>query len=151
MATWVTGRLQLCGIERVTHENERLYPPHNPDSQPYWEGLKERRLMLQRCADCGKVRHYPRPVCSACHSMESDWFEASRRGTLHSWSVSRHAFHPSFKPDLPMTFVTVDLDEGVRLLGIYKGAGEPDIGAAVVIRFEDVRGADFTLPVIHPA
>ena len=110
---------------------ERLHPLTNPESLPYWEGLKERRLMLQRCADCGNVRHYPRPVCSACHSLESDWFEASRRGTVHSWSVSRQAFHPSFKPYLPMTFVTADLEDGVRLIGVYKGANELEIVVAV--------------------
>lgn len=131
-------------------EIERLYPLPNPDSQPYWDGLKERRLMLQRCSDCGAVRHYPRPVCDQCLSMEVEWIEASRKGAVHSWSVSHHAFHPSFKADLPMTYVTVDLEEGVRLIGVYRGEGEPEIGQEVEIGFEDAEGADFTLPVVFP-
>ena len=131
-------------------EIERLHPLPNPDSQPYWDGLKERRLMLQRCSDCGTVRHYPRPVCDQCLSMETDWVEASRKGSVHSWSVSHHAFHPSFKATLPMTYVTVDLEEGVRLIGVYKGDDEPEIGQAVEIGFEDADGADFTLPVVYP-
>lgn len=43
-------------------EIERIRPHPTPDSKPYWDGLRERRLPLQRDADCGAVRHYPRPV-----------------------------------------------------------------------------------------
>ncbi|MDE0808407.1 MAG: Zn-ribbon domain-containing OB-fold protein [Alphaproteobacteria bacterium] len=133
-------------------EIERLYPLPNPDSQPYWDGLKDRRLMLQQCGDCGTIRHYPRPVCDQCYSMEVEWAEASRRGTVHSWSVSHHAFHPSFKEDLPTTFVTVDLEENVRLVGILRDADAIlSIGLPVEIRFEDAANGAFTIPVLVAA
>ncbi len=90
----------------------KLTPQPTPDTQPYWDGLNAHRLRLQRCADCGKVRHYPRPVCDACYSMRVEWIDASGRGRVHSWTTTHHAFHPGFKPDLPYTLVTVDLDEG---------------------------------------
>ncbi|MDA0340646.1 MAG: OB-fold domain-containing protein [Proteobacteria bacterium] len=138
--------------ERGTMEIERLYPLPNPDSQPYWDGLRDRRLMLQQCADCGTIRHYPRPVCDQCYSMEVDWTEASRRGTVHSWSVSHHAFHPSFKADLPTTFVTVDLEENVRLVGILR---DPEvtlsIGMPVQVGFEDAADGAFSIPVLFAA
>jgi uncharacterized protein len=131
---------------------ERLYPLPNPDSQPYWDGLKDRRLMLQQCGECGTIRHYPRPVCDQCFSMEVEWTEASRRGTVHSWSVSHHAFHPSFKEDLPTTFVTVDLEENVRLVGILR---DPEailsIGLPVEVRFEDAPDGAFAFPVLVAA
>jgi len=38
---------------------ERPLPVPTRESQPYWDGLREGRLMLQHCAECGKVRHYP--------------------------------------------------------------------------------------------
>ncbi len=130
-------------------EIEPLYPLPNPDSQPYWDGMKERRLMLQQCADCGTIRHYPRPVCGACYSMNVEWIEASRRGTVHSWSVSHHAFHPSFKAELPTTYVTVDLEEGVRLVGVLR---DPDatlyLGMPVEVRFEDVAEGAFAIPIL---
>jgi uncharacterized OB-fold protein len=138
--------------EQGTMEIERLYPLPNPDSQPYWDGLRGRRLMLQQCADCGSIRHYPRPVCDQCYSMEVHWIEASRRGTVHSWSVSHHAFHPSFKADLPTTFVTVDLEENVRLVGILR---DPEvtlsIGTALQVGFEDAADGAFSIPVLFAA
>ncbi len=50
---------------------ERPLPTPTRESQPFWEGMREGRFMLQHCAACGKVRHYPRPVCPHCFSMES--------------------------------------------------------------------------------
>jgi uncharacterized OB-fold protein len=100
--------------------NDAVYdkplPVPTRESKPYWDGLKAHRLILQRCADCKKIRHYPRPVCDACHSMNCEWFEASGKGTVHSWSVNHHAFHPGFKHDTPYVLVTVDLREGVRMI-----------------------------------
>ena len=32
-------------------------PTPTRESQPYWDGLREGKLMLQHCAACGKVRH----------------------------------------------------------------------------------------------
>ena len=52
---------------------ERPMPTPTRESQPYWDGLREGKLMLQHCASCGKVRHYPRPVCPHCFSMESEY------------------------------------------------------------------------------
>ena len=93
----------------------KLVPEPTPETAPYWDGLSEQRLMLQKCGNCGKVRHYPRPVCDACHSMDVDWIEAKGTGKIYSWTVTHHAFHPGYKTDLPYILVTVELEEGVRL------------------------------------
>ncbi len=78
--------------------------------------------MLQSCGACGKVRHYPRPLCDACYSFDVRWIDAKGRGTVHSWTVTHHAFHPGFKADLPYVLVTVDLTEGVRMQAPLRGA-----------------------------
>lgn len=126
-----------------------LLPTPTRESQPYWDSLREGVLCLQRCADCGTVRHYPRPVCPACFSMKCDWVEAAGTGVVHSWTVSHHAFHPSFKRDLPQTFVTVDLPEGVRLLAPLRGdAQDLAIGQAVRLEIEPLQD-DWSIPVVR--
>lgn len=96
--------------------------PHGTEvSAPYWRAAAKGRLVLQRCADCGKVRHYPQLVCERCFSLKDDWIEASGFGKVHSWTVAHHAFHPGFAGDVPYTLLTVDLDEGVRALGVLSG------------------------------
>jgi uncharacterized OB-fold protein len=77
--------------------------------------------------------------------------DASGRGSVHSWTVAHHAFHPAFKNDLPYTLVTVDLEEGPRALGrLDVSAGKKlRIGLPVRVRFE--AGAEgFSLPVFVP-
>jgi len=128
---------------------DKLLPEPTPDTQPFWDGLKAGKVMLQSCADCGKVRHYPRPVCPYCHSMQARWREASGRGQVHTWTIAHHPFHPGFKADLPYTLVTVDLEEGVRMQVQLRGAapeGGLRIGLPVRIAFEPVT-KDVTLPV----
>lgn len=102
-------------------------PEPSIDSKPFWEGLKEHRILLQTCANCGKKRHYPRPVCDACYSMEYDWTEASGRGTLYSWTETHHPFHIGFKAEVPYILVTVDLEEGVRMQSQLLGAKPQDL------------------------
>lgn len=100
---------------------ERPQPRPTETSAPHWEGLREGRFLLQTCADCGKIRHYPRPVCDGCFSLAVTWTEASGRGTVHSWTVAHHAYHPAFRGEVPYVLVTVDLEEGVRAMGRLEG------------------------------
>lgn len=126
-------------------------PEPTPDSQPFWDALHEHRLVFQQCARCGKVRHYPRPVCDQCFSMDVTWAPASGRGTVHSWTVCHHAFHPGFKRELPYVVVTVDMDEGVRMVGRVEGIPEEAlaVGLPVTVGFVDI-DEHTTLPVFRP-
>jgi len=113
----------------------RPLPPPSALSKPYWEGAAAGRLLIQRCTNCGKLRHYPRLLCDSCHSTAVAWIQANGRGAIHSWTVAHHAYHPSFASELPYTLVTVDLEEGVRALGRWRGE-TPAIGQKVWGRFE---------------
>jgi len=133
-------------------EYAKLRPEPSADTEAYWSGLNEHRLRLQRCADCGKVRHYPRPMCDACHSLQVEWFDASGRGYVHSWTETHHPFHPGFRPDLPYTLVTVDLAEGVRMNAQLRrlATSELRIGMPLKVDYE-LATEGLTLPVFVPA
>ena len=47
----------------MTNESARPLPVPSLESAPYWEAMNQGRLVLQRCAACGSLRHYPRSVC----------------------------------------------------------------------------------------
>ena len=126
---------------------DKPQPEPTAESRPHWAGLHAHRLLLQRCTQCYRVRHYPRPVCDQCYSMNYDWLEASGRGHIHSWTVSHHPFHFGFKRDLPYVSVLVDLEEGVRMQAtLVDGVSATlAIGLAVEIVYDDVT-AELTLP-----
>jgi uncharacterized OB-fold protein len=127
----------------------KLVPEPTQHSARYWQGLNERRLLLQKCPRCGKIRHYPQPMCPACHSMEVTWIEASGRGKVHSWTVAHHAFHPGTRDDLPYLLATVDLEEGVRMNAQLRGVAAETmyIGLPVRVAFETVKDG-LTLPYL---
>jgi uncharacterized OB-fold protein len=124
-------------------------PEPTPDSKPHWDGLREGRFLVQRCGSCATLRHYPRPLCSACFSFEHDWVPVAGEGTVHSWTVCHHAFLPSFKAQLPYIVVVADLKENLRvnlpLLGV--SADEVRIGMPVRIAYNPV-DANLTLPAL---
>jgi uncharacterized OB-fold protein len=109
-------------------------------ARPYWEAASQGRLVLQSCGACGKIRHYPRLLCDACYSDSVTWIPSSATGKIHSWTVAHHAFHPAFAAEVPYTLVTIDLDEGVRALGRWRGDVEISIGLPVSGAFEAREG-----------
>ena len=131
---------------------DKPLPEPSALTRPYWDALREHRLVLQSCRQCHAVRHYPRPVCDRCYSMDYEWIEASGRGTVHSWSIYHHPFHFAFKRDMPYVVLTVDLDEGVRLQAPLRGATAEQLalGRAVEVIFEDATD-DITLPAFRLA
>ena len=131
---------------------EKPLPTPTIDSKPFWDALNEKRLMFQTCANCGKVRHYPRPVCDACYSMEVEWTESSGKGTVYSWTETHHPFHVGFRGETPYILVTVDMEEGVRIQSQLIGANIDDVkvGLAVEVVFIDATD-EVTLPVFRRA
>ena len=115
-------------------------PPTSELARPYWEAVAQGKLVLQSCSACGKVRHYPRLLCDACYSDAVTWLPSKAKGTIHSWTVAHHAFHPAFAAELPYTLVTVDLDEGVRALGRWRSDVAMSIGLPVQGAFEARQG-----------
>ena len=126
---------------------ERPLPTPTRESQPYWDGMREHKFRLQHCTSCGEVRHYPRPVCPHCFSMESAWKDASLGGKIHSWTVCHHPFNFFFKQAAPYVVALIDMDAGVRVNAPLRGLAEVElkIGRRVRLEFEPVN-KDITLP-----
>lgn len=100
-------------------------------SRPYWDGLREGRLLFQRCG-CGHAWLPARRHCPACLKPEPAWEPASGVGTLLSWVVYHTAYHPAFADRLPYNVALVELDEGPRLLTNIVGRNDLLRGGARV-------------------
>src|SRR4051794_14795828 len=117
----------------------RLAPSMTPDTEFFWAGVREHRLLIQRCTNCGNLRHPPRPMCPHCQSLEWDTIEASGRGTVFSFVIPHHPPLPWF-PD-PFVVALVDLAEGTRLVTNIVGVAPEavSIGMAGTPRLREVR------------
>lgn len=92
----------------------RLAPSVSPDTEFFWNGLKDHQLLIQRCGSCGVLRHPPRPMCPSCNSLEWDAVTASGRGSVHSFVMPQHPPMPFM--EYPYIVALIDLEEGTRLL-----------------------------------
>jgi uncharacterized OB-fold protein/acyl dehydratase len=128
----------------------RPRPALTQDNRFFFDGAKEHKLLIQRCSNCGVLRHPPRPACAQCRSFKWGTVTASGRGTIYSFVVNHYPQVPAF--DYPLVIALVELEEGTRLVANVAGI-TPDsvaIGMPVVAGFEDLDD-DLTLPVFRPA
>lgn len=107
------------------------------DNAFWFEAVRAGRLEIQRCTDCGTLRHPPGPACPACRSFEWDTLVASGRCTLHSWTVIHHPQDPAFT--YPLVVGLVDLEEGTRLVADMAGIDPEtlEIGMPLEIGFAE--------------
>ena len=91
-------------------------PVADEESEPFFRGAKERKLMLLRCASCASFRLPGRDRCPDCWSTESQWTQASGRGKLCSFGVMHQQYHAAFASVIPYNFAVVELEEGPRLV-----------------------------------
>ena len=91
-------------------------PRTNEDSAPFWAATAERRLTLQRCRSCRSVVWWPRSICPACACFDLDWFDASGRGTIYSYTVVYQSPGRSWGAATPYVVAYVELEEGPRVM-----------------------------------
>ena len=111
--------------ERDVADYKGPVPQPTPETKPYWEGLRQGKLMIQRCKKCHKAYFYPRPVCPHCHSWEIEWFQASGKGKLYSYNINYRP--PPYMGTAPTVIAMVELEEGPRLMSNLIEV-EPDPG-----------------------
>lgn len=124
-----------------------IRPMVNRDSQFFWDGTRDRELRIQKCGECGALRHPPGPACPQCGAFNRTHVVASGLGTVFSYVVHRHPPVPG--KELPIVLALIDLDEGVRMVGEVADVDEVAIGDRLKVDW-NVVDDDLTLPIWRP-
>lgn len=117
----------------------------------YWEGLKEKKLKLQRCESCGKYVYYPREFCP--HDQgKLVYEEVSGKGKILSYTVVEKATHPYFISKTPYVLAMIQLEEGPTMLSQIVDAMPEEVtfDMQVEVTFEHHIYEDVNLPVFRP-
>ena len=89
---------------------------HFDFSEPYWEGTKQKKLLIQHCKATGKYQHFPRPVSIFTgRRRDIEWREVSGKGKVFSFTIA-HRGPPPFQGAEPYAIASVTLDEGVNVI-----------------------------------
>lgn len=113
-----------------------LVPVPDQETQPFWDGCREGKLMLQRCGTCGGFRYPPRPSCPHCTTPGGEWVATSGRGRIYSWMIVHHPVHADQKAKVPYNVVMVELEEGPHIVSELIG-----------VEFDEIR-ADLEVSVV---
>lgn len=118
---------------------------------PYWEGLKNNKLLVQRCKACHGWQWGPEWLCHRCRSFDLGWSEVAGNGLIYSWERVWHPVHSALQEHGPYIVVLVELPEAnnIRMVGNLLGDPRQEIviGAQVSAVFEHHRDSKvpFTL------
>jgi uncharacterized OB-fold protein len=128
----------------------RLAPTTTPDTEGFWNGVRDHKLLIQRCAGCQALRHPPRPMCPRCNALAWDTIESSGRGEVYSFVMPRHPPFPWFEGTYVVALVA--LEEGIRLVSnlCEIDPGDVTIGMPVEVFFEHFDDG-LVLPQFRPA
>jgi uncharacterized protein len=88
---------------------------NKPFSKAYWDGTRDKRLLLQFCPHAGIYQFFPRPVSIATGLTDLEWREVDGLGEIYSYSVM-HVGPGPFRACEPYAVVIVRLDVGVDIV-----------------------------------
>jgi uncharacterized protein len=133
-----------------------VHPPRLDDLEvpmdswtlPFWEATAVRRLLMPRCADCGRFRWPPGPFCPACQSQLVEWCPAGE-GRVSSFTIIRQAADGEKPRALVPALIEFPDAGGIRLLApiVDTPLKSLCIGAKVVLGWS--QAANATLPVFR--
>jgi len=118
-----------------------MRPPYSPDTEFFWAGTAIGELRIQRCGECGALRHPPGPACLSCGSTDKqDYQVAAGTGSIYSYVVHRHPPVPG--KQLPIVIALIELTEGVRMLGELHGIKPEEVRIGLPVRVKFARVDD---------
>ena len=127
-------------------------PTITGETLPFWDACRQGRLLLQRCGRCQEFQFYPRGICANCWCADVNWVEASGRGTVWTFTVTRLNRDPGFIQDVPYVLALVELDEGVKMFTNIVECNPDDVVIGMTVEVTFVRATDqVTVPYFKPA
>jgi uncharacterized OB-fold protein/acyl dehydratase len=150
-----TGREPAAPAAPTTPAVEETSRPPRPrpgtthDNRFFFEGAKEHRLLIQRCAACQALRHPPQPRCDKCGSYDWDALQSSGRGVVYSYVVNHYPQVPAF--DYPLPIGLIELEEGTRLVAQLVDVPVEDIAVGMPVEVTWIEDGDLTIPAFKPA
>ena len=111
-------------LEMVIPMDLRYKWSAGPHLGAFLRGIKEGRILANRCPGCTRLQLPPAPVCGRCHlPMPQEWEELSHQGRLISYSVVVDPMYDAGTGDMrpvPYIIAAIVLDRGPDVAFFHK-------------------------------
>ena len=84
-------------------------------SQPFWDALREHRILIQYSPSAGQYVFYPRTLAPGTLADDLEWREIDGAGSLYTYTVARRPTGPPWAEKLPQLLAVVEWDVGPRV------------------------------------
>jgi uncharacterized OB-fold protein len=119
-------------------------------TREFFDGVREGRLVVQRCAACGAPAVPPKAVCSECEGESWGRTALGGDGEVASYTVIRVA-PARLAAEAPYVVAVTRMAEGVSLLGRLAGAPIDAVRVGMPVRFvAPAAGADPAVVSFRP-
>jgi uncharacterized OB-fold protein len=131
----------------------RPVPEPTPVSRPFWDGLAQRRILVQYSPSLQRYVFYPRLLAPGTLADDLEWREIDGAGTLYTFTVARRPTGPPWVDAVPQLLAVVQWDAGPRMSTELVDIDPSDIriGMRVQPVFYDLPEAGITLLKYRPA
>jgi uncharacterized OB-fold protein len=96
--------------------SDRAVPAHTQESEAFWQGLREDRLIFARCNTCTRYSHYPVAGCTWCGSPDQRYEEVSPSGSVYSYTVCSLPFGPGLSAPYVVAAIEPECQPGIKLI-----------------------------------
>ena len=90
-------------------------PEPTPVSRPFWDALREHRILIQYSPSGGSYVFYPRTLAPATLADDLEWREIDGAGTLYTYTVARRPTGPPWAEKLPQLLAVIEWDVGPKV------------------------------------
>ena len=140
----------MTGARVVEPAVPRMLPALTPRNRAFWTGGASGRLLIQRCADCDRWVHPPGDRCPVCGG-ELRAEPVSGRGTVFTFTVNAHQFHPDVPPPNLIAIVELAEQEDLRIPTDIVGCEPAGLRCGLPVRVLFERHGEIFYPLFEPA
>ena len=105
-------------------EAPRKLPALTPETEAFWTGGKDGRLLIQRCDTCLRYQHPPQPLCPVCRTETMAPVAVSGKGSVKTFTVNHQQWLPGHDPTF--VFAAIELPEQAELYVFGNVLAAPD-------------------------
>lgn len=122
-------------------------PRPDLDSRPFWDGLRDHKLMILRCDSCAYWIHTPLAGCPRCGSQQLTPRQVRGTGRIYSFTIVHREFTPGVKPPYVAALIDLDEQDSLRLVTqlVNVKVDEVKIGLPVEVVYHDIGEATLAL------
>jgi uncharacterized protein len=129
---------------------EKPLPVATATSAPFWDGLRDHRVLLQYSPGAGSWVYYPRVLAPLTLADDLEWREVGGTGSVYTFTVAHRPTSPEWAEDVPQLLAVVEFDEGPRCTGELVNVRPERITVGMRVRPVFVDAGDVTLLKFEP-